>query len=85
MDVKLNRMQVAEIFRDNFLSGQDVIRLLNFITLKYGKVTGSNVRYECSLNDLGQSMARLQQNKARGELNISSCLAELDNLTGLPR
>ena len=77
-------MEVAEIFGDGFLSEQDIIRLQNLISLKYGKVTGSNVS-GCSLNELGQSIARLQQNKARGELNISSCLAELDNLTGLPR
>ena len=86
LDVKLNIFQLAEIFGESFLSDQDVIRLQNFISLKYYKkvTTGSN-ESGCSLNELGQSMARLQQNGARGELNISSCLAEFDNSTGLPR
>ena len=83
--VKLHICELAEIFRDGFLSDQDVIRLQNFIRLKYGKVTGSHVTSGCSLNELKQSMARLQQNKANGERSISTCLAELDNSTGLPR
>jgi hypothetical protein len=86
LDVKLNIFQLAEIFGTSFLSDQDVIRLQNFISLKYYKknTIGSN-ESRCSLNELGRSMARLQQNGARGELNISSCLAEFDNSTGLPR
>ena len=85
LDVKLDRIQLTEIFGDGFLSDQDVIRLQNFISLKYCKVTGSTNVSGCSLNELKQSMARLQQNKANGERSISTCLAELDNSTGLPR
>ena len=83
--VKLDRIQITEIFGDGFLSDQDVIRLQNFISLKYCKVTGSTNVFGCSLNELKQSMARLQHNKTNGERSISTCLAELDNLTGLPR
>ena len=76
LDLDLNLFEFGEILGDGFLSDQDAIRLQHLVSSKF---------FWFSLNVLGQSMARLQQNKANGELIISTCLAELDNSTGLPR